>query len=192
MQINPLNKPEDIRKAKIKRIFNIAQIVTCILAIILGCFICSHTVSTEIKDDEIAEIKEVIYDVWENGLQGEYENFSITKMGKNVNLYNLTNLPVKVSENADIQFKFDVNDYTVYRGGNIFSIKDNIGVRNITFNVEDGTTYANVNYILAVIFVIFSCALLWTILVMAEIVIGLLISVIIEIIIKINNKRNKK
>ena len=192
MEINPLTKPEDSRKAKINRIFKIVQIVTRIFAIILGCFVCSFTVSTEIKDEEIDEIKEVISYIWENGLQEEYENFSITKTGKNVNLHNLTNLPVKAPENADIEFKFDVNDYTVYRGGNIFRIIDNIGVRNISFNVEDGSIEKNVNYILAVIFVIFSCALVWIILTFFEMVLGLLISGIFELIMKINKKRHEK
>ncbi|MBO5143555.1 MAG: hypothetical protein J6C46_11315 [Clostridia bacterium] len=189
MKNNPLSEFDKTRVAKIQNIFKIVEIITWIIGIALGSLICVFSIRTDFKDEEITQFKEVISYAWENGLQREYERFTIVKNDKNVNLYNLTNMPIKAPENADIEFMFNINEYRVHRKGSQFIIKDNIGVRNIIFNVADNEMNVNVSYMASVIFGIFICMFVCVILFCIDFLIGSIIAAIFTIMKKKKQKR---
>lgn len=188
MKFNPISYTSNLR---IDKFIKVLSRISFLLGVIIGCCIAVLYIDTNIKEDDVVNIKEKVCFIWENGLQIESDRFSFLGNNENINLYNLTNKPLNSPENEEVEFRFSINEYWITRKGNTFSVNDILKVKNIDFIFEEESVITNVyvDYVTAVIYSIFACFFAGVILLFVVTGCAYLVLLIFALIIKYNNRR---
>lgn len=138
-----MDSANNSRKKRIEKIFNIVCWTTVVLGIIIGYFVGRHFLDTDFNEEEIANIKEKICFVWENGMQIECDKFALKEQTGNINLYNLTTKPLSSPENSEVEFYFEMNGFRIAREGNYFYARNPAYTKGIHFAFEDNYVTAS-------------------------------------------------
>ena len=188
MKSNPISRTSNLW---IDKFIKVLSRISFLLGVIIGCCIAILYIDTNIKEEDIVNIKEKVCFVWENGLQIESDRFSLLGNNENINLYNLTNKQLNSPENAEVEFHFSINEFWITRKGNIFSVNDALNVKNIDFIFEEESVITNVyvDYVAAVMHSIFACFFAGGVSLFVGTGCGYLILLIIALIIKYKNRR---
>ena len=83
MKFNPISYTSNLR---IDKFIKVLSRISFLLGVIIGCCIAVLYIDTNIKEDDVVNIKEKVCFIWENGLQIESDRFSLLGNNENINL----------------------------------------------------------------------------------------------------------